>query len=122
MIHTCGLHQCGNNENGQGWLDLRPIKVMKLTGFDDLKSKGERRIRGDSSISYMSNWVKVMLFREKRNTGVFEGTSLVGGGYDEFNFDILTLNCRGSRESWREGNGTPLPYSCLENPMDGGAW
>ena len=21
-----------------------------------------------------------------------------------------------------EGNGTPLLYSCLENPMDGGAW
>ena len=21
-----------------------------------------------------------------------------------------------------EGNGTLLPYSCLENPMDGGAW
>ena len=26
----------------------------------------------------------------------------------------------GSRS--REGNGTPLQYSCLENPMDGGAW
>ena len=25
-----------------------------------------------------------------------------------------SLNC--------EGNGTPLQYSCLENPMDGGAW
>ena len=27
-------------------------------------------------------------------------------------------------ESWTigEGNGTPLQYSCLENPMDGGAW
>ena len=25
--------------------------------------------------------------------------------------------------SWTgEGNGTPLQYSCLENPMDGGAW
>ena len=25
--------------------------------------------------------------------------------------------------SWfGEGNGTPLQYSCLENPMDGGAW
>ena len=23
---------------------------------------------------------------------------------------------------YREGNGTPLQYSCLENPMDGGAW
>ena len=28
-------------------------------------------------------------------------------------------------QSWaqiREGNGTPLQYSCLENPMDGGPW
>ena len=24
--------------------------------------------------------------------------------------------------SCREGDGTPLQYSCLENPMDGGAW
>ena len=23
---------------------------------------------------------------------------------------------------YREGDGTPLQYSCLENPMDGGAW
>ena len=23
---------------------------------------------------------------------------------------------------FREGNGTPLQCSCLENPMDGGAW
>ena len=26
------------------------------------------------------------------------------------------------RTYYREGNGTPLQYSCLENPMDGGAW
>ena len=26
------------------------------------------------------------------------------------------------REGVGEGNGTPLQYSCLENPMDGGAW
>ena len=26
------------------------------------------------------------------------------------------------RTYFREGNGTPLQYSCLENPMDGGAW
>ena len=25
-------------------------------------------------------------------------------------------------QTFREGNGTPLQYSCLENPMDGGAW
>ena len=27
-----------------------------------------------------------------------------------------------ARDGTREGNGTPLQYSCLENPMDGGAW
>ena len=28
----------------------------------------------------------------------------------------------GSRRSPGEGNGNPLQYSCLENPMDRGAW
>ena len=28
----------------------------------------------------------------------------------------------GSKITAREGNGTPLQYSCLENPMDRGAW
>ena len=26
------------------------------------------------------------------------------------------------RENYGEGNGTPLQHSCLENPIDGGAW
>ena len=33
---------------------------------------------------------------------------------------FLFLNCDSERVG--EGNGTPLQYSCLENPMDGGAW
>jgi len=28
----------------------------------------------------------------------------------------------GSGRSPGEGTGNPLQYSCLENPMDGGAW
>ena len=28
----------------------------------------------------------------------------------------------GSGRSTGEGNGNPLQYSCLENPMGGGAW
>ena len=28
----------------------------------------------------------------------------------------------GSGRSPAEGNGNPLQYSCLENPMEGGAW
>ena len=37
--------------------------------------------------------------------------------------DVLThVTKRKSRAKLGEGNGTPLQYSCLENPMDGGAW
>ena len=35
-----------------------------------------------------------------------------------FQAEVLALMLR----SGREGNGTPLQYSCLENPMDRGAW
>ena len=28
----------------------------------------------------------------------------------------------GQEDSPGEGNGNPLQYSCLETPMDGGAW
>ena len=28
----------------------------------------------------------------------------------------------GQEDLLGEGNGNPLQYSCLENPMDGGAW
>ena len=27
-----------------------------------------------------------------------------------------------SKDTNGEGSGTPFQYSCLENPMDGGAW
>ena len=47
----------------------------------------------------------------------------VGGALDHqmekvtwlWRIEVLDATCG-------EGNGTPLQYSCLENPMDGGAW
>ena len=35
---------------------------------------------------------------------------------------IKDRNGRDLTEADGEGNGTPLQHSCLENPMDGGAW
>ena len=32
------------------------------------------------------------------------------------------LRCTRFYKYSREGNGTPLQYSCMENPMDGGPW
>ena len=41
------------------------------------------------------------------------------------NFDFQKMNLYSQRVSYSsllgEGNGTPLQYSCLENPRDGGA-
>ena len=38
-------------------------------------------------------------------------------------FNYLEQKClRPARGRQGEGNGTPLQYSCLENPLDGGAW
>ena len=35
---------------------------------------------------------------------------------------IMLENCQSLMLLEREGNGTPLQYSCLENPVDRGAW
>ena len=35
---------------------------------------------------------------------------------------IQNIHLLSTNYEYREGNGTPLQYSCLENPMDGGAW
>ena len=37
------------------------------------------------------------------------------------NTEVMSL-IPGSGRSPGEGDGNPLQYSCLENPMDGGAW
>ena len=38
-------------------------------------------------------------------------------GHNEIILEINKLE-----EMLGEGNGTPLQHSCLENPVDGGAW
>ena len=35
---------------------------------------------------------------------------------------MSNINLLSFKSIIREGNGTPLQYSCLENPMDGGTW
>ena len=43
-----------------------------------------------------------------------DDTSLMAKSEEELKSLLMTVN--------GEGNGTPLQYCCLENPMDGGAW
>ena len=41
---------------------------------------------------------------------------------NQCNYVFLLLFCDDLGGEIGEGNGTPLHYSCLENPMDGEAW
>ena len=36
--------------------------------------------------------------------------------------EVVSARLNPSHGTIGEGNGTPLQYSCLENPMDGGTW
>ena len=45
-----------------------------------------------------------------------------GEGNLSYTFSVPVKTSFLSYISMREGNGNPLQYSCLENPMDGGAW
>ena len=45
--------------------------------------------------------------------------------YSHPTYHDLVITCHDlviNSQHYGEGNGTPLQYSCLENPMDGGAW
>ena len=50
-------------------------------------------------------------------------TSLVAQTVKRLAYNVGDLgSIPGLGRSSGEGNGNPLQYSCLENPMDGGAW
>ena len=61
---------------------------------------------------------------ESQASGFLELTSFPGGSEDKAS--ACNAGDQGSipglGRSPGEGNGNPLQYSCLDNPMDGGAW
>ena len=58
-----------------------------------------------------SNWLN----RKKKKDSSRSNAFRHNGSLDLEFIQLLGLN-------FREGNGNPLQYSCLENPTDGGAW
>ena len=58
--------------------------------------------------------------------GVCPASAKAGKTWELFNGLFIlkreTVILTGSRRQEGEGNGNPIQYSCLENPMDGEAW
>ena len=74
-----------------------------------------------------STWRSAFTDQEYLHRYIREITSIVSS-HGHFDATFLILDCNPTYYNallvnwYREGNGTPLQYSCLENPMDGGAW
>ena len=60
----------------------------------------------------MSKWNSFLSLKKNSTTLSLESSLL-----SQNHSDLLSPN-----HIPEESNGTPLQYSCLENPMDGGAW
>ena len=52
----------------------------------------------------------------------FVGEKVFSPSYFSAIFQVVYIFLIVTIYDFGEGNGTPLQYSCLENPMDGGAW
>ena len=64
------------------------------------------------SLSFLSYQRRVVIARSQ---GYHKDYALLCQVFDVFNWHLLEVNTR-------DGDGTPLQYSCLENPLDGVAW
>ena len=59
-----------------------------------------------SKVYWCCSWASLVAQRLKRLPGIPE----------------TRVRSLGREDPPEEGNGNPLQYSCLENPMEGGAW
>ena len=59
---------------------------------------------------------------EDNNHGEQEGRASHVKRMESLSWCSLICNYSPLSQCIREGDGTPLQYSCLENPRDGGAW
>ena len=130
--------QIGSGQTGDGKSNIN------ILGISELKWTGMGEFNSDDHYTYYCgqeflrrNGVAIMVNKRVRNAVLqcnhkYNRMISVHFQGKEFNITAIQvyaqpltlkkLKLNGSMKTYREGNGTPLQYSCLENPMDKGAW
>ena len=106
MLQLISCEQKWGSHFPEEWLRISPCVTMLIL----------LSVTGSGCSDSLHAWAKPPADSHKMQHE--QGASLWGLG----GMCCKLLRFGESRIIYREGNGSPLQYSCLENPMDGGAW
>ena len=100
---------------------LESITTNKTSGGDGIPAELFQILKGVVKVlhSICQQIWKTQQWPQDWERSVFNPISMKGNAKECSNYRTIALI---SHASNGEGSGTPLQYSCLENPMDGGAW
>ena len=89
-------------------------KTLMLVKIEGGRRRGQQRMRWLDGIPYICVCIYLFIC----NLGFPGGSEVKASACNVGDPGSIP----GSGRSPGKGNGNPLQYSCLENPMDGGAW
>ena len=96
--------------------------MSKGVHSDQEKSRAIQHPEMDMAETGGNTWYAVALLGHVVSVPVGMLAGSCGDNVEGGMIGLLFLALGPPRDANREGNGIPLQYSCLENPMDGGAW
>ena len=110
---------------GKPGFEYRDITVQVLS---DKLININNFLLGFMTIRFQDSFLCYKLNNENERQ-ILDNSDGIGNCCEEFLFPVnrqwlrfAVPTIEVSKPTIGEGNGTPLQYSCLENPMDGGAW
>ena len=93
--------------------------LLGLTGWISLQSNGLSRVFSNTIVQKQQFFgAQLSLYSNSHIHGFLDGSEVKASACNVGDRGSIP----GSGRSPGEGNGNPLQFSCLENPMDGGAW
>ena len=143
---TYNITSSDNNTFLTGNIDVRPLKKLNRTAYPSLRSHtGDTLLLFFLSLLFSSTaelgrslqvWIRITTIRERLRSWEsrdFLGFSQCISGASPVVLVVKNLHANaenirdmglipGSGRSPGGGYGNPLQYSCLESPMDRGAW
>ena len=133
-ICRCAMEKWGKDEYSSTWKPSYLNSLYRIGALYTLLKSKKGKLQGNNSQS-LSHYEFSLLFWNAFPRGLqflkahcqSSGSRLSNAGFPTlfkvlYNSQLEIELKKLTRDTTGEGNGTPLQYFCLENPMDRGAW